>query len=229
MSSAAQSAFILLAIVFSFIWLQIPGLEYYSLQLVALIVLAYFVIKFLNKNNRFRFTPATLTPEIALITAAFLVFIGSTGTLESLFFPLSYLYLFFLVIVLAPFPAIMASLAVMTFFYILSPDLTPQHISSLLSLPLLLTVFLFTKKQYEYHKSDSALIDLQDRKIEEKEHQALLFIRTFLQPKLENLYDMSFHPQENKTIIQEQIKLMYGESEALLQELHDQDNDTEVV
>ncbi len=52
-----------------------------------------------------------------------------------------------------------------------------------------------------------------------------MFIKTFLQPKLEMLFQLSLHPEINQANIQEQIKLIHEESEQLLIQ-PDHDNTT---
>lgn len=225
MSSTAQIILVFLAIVLSYVWVSVPQLEYYSLQLVAAVILLYFGIKRFSKSSWSEIAPRALTAELAILTVGFLVFISSTGNMDSLFFPLSYIYLFFLVIALRPLAAIIASLGIMFFHYQITPTLTPDHISTLLSLPLLLFVFLFTKKQYESHQFDQQALVQQEEKLDAGAYTSKMFIKTFLQPKLEMLFQLSLHPEINQANIQEQIKLIHEESEHLLTQ-SDHDNTT---
>lgn len=225
MSSTAQIILVFLAIVLSYVWVSVPQLEYYSLQLVAAVILLYFGIKRFSKSSWSEIAPRALTAELAILTVGFLVFISSTGNMDSLFFPLSYIYLFFLVIALRPLAAIIASLGIMFFHYQVTPTLTPDHISTLLSLPLLLFVFLFTKKQYESHQFDQQTLVQQEEKLDAGAYTSKMFIKTFLQPKLEMLFQLSLHPEINQANIQEQIKLIHEESEHLLTQ-SDHDNTT---
>lgn len=225
MSSTAQIILVFLAIALSYVWVSVPQLEYYSLQLVAAVILLYFGIKRFSKSSWSEIAPRALTAELAILTVGFLVFISSTGNMDSLFFPLSYIYLFFLVIALRPLAAIIASLGIMFFHYQVTPTLTPDHISTLLSLPLLLFVFLFTKKQYESHQFDQQTLVQQEEKLDAGAYTSKMFIKTFLQPKLEMLFQLSLHPEINQANIQEQIKLIHEESEQLLIQ-PDHDNTT---
>lgn len=223
MSPAAQVVIMLSAIVFSFAWVSIPSLEYFSLQLVALVIIVYAIIKRASNSAWYAFAPRALSAEIALLTVSVLVCISATGNMESLYWPISYIHLFFLVIALRPPAAILSSLALVLFHYALTPSISPDHISTLASIPLLLLVFLFTKKQYEAHKIDAAIIEDQQQQLSAEEQSATTFIKQFLQPKLQYLFQLTYHPKENATNIQEQIRSIYLESERIFTQVHHDD------
>lgn len=219
MSSAAQTVFVAIAIVFSYVWVNMPELNYYSLQLLGVVLLLYFFLKYISHSTRWRNDSVAITLEIALLSVGFLVAIASSGNLNSPFFPFISLYLFFIVMALEPLAAMLTALTVVLFHYALAPQVNPHMVLSLASLPALITMFMFAKKQYIGHQEEKGeRLDLEEKKSEE-EHAAVLFIKTYLQPKLETLWQLSSHPEHNKETLQKQIQLIHDESEELLEDL----------
>lgn len=211
---------ILLAIIGCYVWLVTPDLTYYSPQLAGVLALSYFGLRFARKKRVLPLSQAHSSPEFACVSAAILLLIGSTGNLSSVFFPFAYIHLFFLTMSLRPFQAILVSVSVVFFHFALSPSASFANLSPLLSLLLMLLVFLFTKKQYEEYRKEHQVVEKQEEEISDQKSNAILFITTFLKPKMENLLKLSDYPEENKQVIARQILIIQDEVERLLEDVN---------
>ena len=216
---------ILIALVGCWLWLAGTSLSYYTPQLAAVLALTYFGIRFARKKHFLPLTQEQSTPEFALVSAAILLLIGSTGNIESIFFPLAYIHTFFLTMSLKPFQAILVSMAIVLFHFTLLGNATPQSLAQLISLFLMLFVFLFAKKQYEEHLREKAVVEQQEVELSDQQSNAILFITTFLKPKLESLLRLSDYPQENKEVINRQIIIIQDAVEQLLEVVNENKNE----
>ncbi len=174
-----------------------------------------------------------------LMTFALLLLIGSTGNLESLFFPLTYLHLFFLVLSAHSVTAVVTTLGLMLFHLSLNPQMAIHDWSNVLTIPILLVLFLFTKRQHEelvkarvgQERANQAkeLLKLHDkeqtRKLKQlsqikKEEEADLvtlesFLESFLKPKLEHMTELSKN-SESHLVIKAQVELLRKRVDELL-------------
>jgi len=212
MSRAAQVILLTLATFLSFAWLNIPELAPYSLQAFAACILAYFFLKKLNKSKLFPVLPKTTADELTLTLFAILLLVGATGLTSSLFFPLIYLYLFFLSISLDAFTAIAISLELILFFYAQIETFTNPEIAHLISLPLLQIFFLFARHQYQEAKKHKQLVEIESQELVsfqdalqyEDLWQGYLinFISQFLKPRLEILRKttITLNPTANQAL-----------------------------
>lgn len=220
MKSTAQSAAVFIALVGCYFWLSFSRLNYYSPQLAGLLILGYFFIRFARKKHVLPLSISRSSPELALVSASILLLIGSTGNIQSFFFPLTYLHIFFLTMTVKPPQAVFLSVGVIAFHYSLLGSLDPQGLSALLSIGLLLFIFLFAKRQYEEHIRKELVVEEQQEELSAQQSNAILFITTFLKPKLETLIHLSDYPEANKEVIQRQIIIIQEAVEELLQLVH---------
>lgn len=149
MSARYHALALLLAITLAYLWLQVPILKQYSFQIFSLFVAAFLIMKRFKKAKIWHIMPDMASFEITLITFAFLLLIGATGNTKSLFFPLGYIHLFFLVMASEVPTAIIATVAIMLFHYSVEPSLETTTIQAILTLPIMLAIFLFARKQYD--------------------------------------------------------------------------------
>ncbi len=241
-SSLAQILALSAALITAYIWLNVPTLEQYSLQVFALCILLYFILKKLNDAAVWEILPTTAVDEMVLVTFAFLILIGGTNGTESIFFPLIFIYLFFLSMTMKLPTAIALSLEVLLFFYALSPSPIPSPI--LINIPVVMTFFLFAKHQYEQAKEKQAIIEIESNELtsyqiylQQKDHELdqandkiwgwveflNSFVFSFLQPKIDNLIEMVDYPQ-NRQAVKGQLTLIRLELEKLKQHLNNQEN-----
>ncbi len=216
MSFPAQSIAIVGALVGSYVWLRINTLHPFTAQLAAGLVLVYFLIRLARKKHLLMLTEERSSPEFALFSACVFLLIGSTGNLHSLFFPLAYLHIFFLTMSVRPLQAVVLGIAVILFHYSLQGSIDLPTISTLSSLLLMLLVFLFAKNQYDDRVEKEQVVEAQEEEISEQQSNAVLFVSTFLKPKLETLLKLADYPEENKEVIIKQIILIKEEVEKLV-------------
>jgi hypothetical protein len=132
----------------AFVWLKTPSLSPYSLQLFGSSVIAYFVIKKLNKAEFWQLLPSPVSLEMAAATLAFLLVIGATGNLQSPLFALTFVHLFFLALSTHTVTAIVLTFAIVLFHYGMAKDITALEISSLTSIVVVMGFFMLVKDQF---------------------------------------------------------------------------------
>jgi len=141
-----------LAIVGAFLWLVVPVLQPFSLQIIAAATLLYFGIFFsrkgLFKQSWLQTDQFSLIYESGVISFILLLLIGSTGNTTSLLFPLSYAHLLLIAFTGKRATTILGTGAIILFHYLLTPTITAQVAVNLSSLPLMSFFFLFAKHQY---------------------------------------------------------------------------------
>lgn len=163
---------LLLSIALAYLWLQVPVLRNYSFQIFALFVAGFFFVKRFKKAKLWHILPDVASFEITLITFSFLLLIGATGNTQSYFFPLGYIHLFFLVMASEAPTAIVATITIMLFHYSIEPSLSLPTVQGIITLPIMLSIFLFAKKQYdEAHLNKIAAQRLE--KMRKKDHEQL--------------------------------------------------------
>lgn len=233
--SLAQILALSAAVFAAYVWLSFTSLAQYSLQVFALCILLYFVLKKLNDAAVWEILPTTAVDEMTLVTFAFLILIGATGGDESVFFPLIFIYLFFLSMTMRVATAITLCLEVLLFLYALSPS--PSLL--LVNIPIVMTFFLFAKYQYDQAKTKQTIIEIESNEL--NSYQIFLqqkdlqlneaegktwgwvkffnsFVFDFLQPKIDNLIQLVEFPQ-NHSMVKGQLTLIRLELEKLKQHL----------
>ncbi len=180
MSALAQTLAMLTSVLAAFFWLAIPSLEQYSLQVFALCILLYFVLKKINQANIWEILPSTAVDEMTLTTFGFLILLGATAGTSSIFFPIIYIYLFFVSMTLEIEASIATTLGVILFFYLQNPSLNQQNLAHLLSLPLVMIFYLFAKFQYQQAKQQEEVAK-QQQQLAQKEQQKANSYQVYLE------------------------------------------------
>lgn len=176
MSALLHTLLLLGSIGLAYLWMQIPNLDQYSLQAVALSTILFFVVKYFSRSkpgHSARIIPAFASLEVAILTFTLMLLIGSTGNTESLFYPLTYIHLFFLVLSTYTITAIVTTLGVMLYHYALMPTINTGDITDLIILPIVLVFFLFAKEEHERGIRERVTIAQEEtaiRHLEEKVH-----------------------------------------------------------
>lgn len=226
MSEKKHAMLILVAILLAYFWLVTPQLYAYSLQVFALATLLFFVLKRLNKAKFWHILPKNHSYEMFLVSFSLLVLVGSTGNTHSLFFPFSYIHLFFLVMSCSEKTAITSTMAILLLHYALSPVVTVTELTTLATIPLLLVFFLFAKKQYDEVVLNQKIIEKEQNTIvslEQTEHTLESFISQFLKPKLQILQSLLEENDQKNTdidcrVLKSQIDLLETESQKILEQ-----------
>jgi len=151
-----HSAFLILAVVLVFFWTSFPELSVYTLQLIALFVLAYFINQFYFQRKKLLFSRTNLTIDAVIFTLVILLLVASTGGLASPLFFLIYFLMFGLALLFEPLITFSLSLAMVLFFLLTPCKETPLHCKEaslqealqLLSLLLVTPLAMFFGRQY---------------------------------------------------------------------------------
>lgn len=213
---------LVLAIGLAFAWLSVPGLSQYSLQAFGLTILAYLILKRFTRAELWHIAPTPGSLEMSLVTFAFFILIGGTGNLTSVFFPLSFAYLFFLILA-SELPTIVIVTACLMLFHLgLTPELTQIELAHWLSLPLLMVLFLFGKYQYDQATSSHRLLVVKDEHLiitQANQSEVQRFLAEYLQPKLLYLQELAKFPDPNRRQLQQQLTTLTWELSKLLKKL----------
>lgn len=210
-SKSAHTLLILMAILGAYIWLLTPVLRPFSLQAFVLSFLAYFFIKFVQKQRLWHILPGYLSIEIALASFAFLLLIGATGNTNSLFFSLSYVHLFFLTFSTDRKTAIIATMAVVLFHFALEKTIGNIQIIELSTIPIMTVFFLFAKAQYDEVTRDRAMIESQRKiitQLSEEEQTAVTTITDEIVPKIAKLAASSPTADSSEQLQNLQVELL---------------------
>jgi hypothetical protein len=215
MSALTQTVLLSMVIAFVYVWLHVPTLAYYSLQIYALSIVFYFILKYLSRAKFWHIAPTAHSLEMMVATFSFLLLIGSTGNTSSVLYPLGYVHLFFLVFATPISTSIITTLLIILFHFGLSEGNLYQELPHLLTLPLMLILFLFTKHQHQELILEKHMI--------QQEEQNIGFVQKFLQefinPKLTLLKNLSENAYQNQDGIISQIMLIEIEINKLIAKL----------
>ncbi len=166
LSPLSHGLVLVTAVVLAYLFEIIPGVKNFALQVVGLTLLAFFLIKYLShKTQKLTLIPRYATLELAILTFGLLLCIGATGNLTSPLFFLAYVHLFVVVLSTYPESAVVTGMAVIWYHYAISPQTAGDHVSSLLSLPIMLAIFLYAKNEHEKSVQESALRNLEEQKL----------------------------------------------------------------
>ena len=177
-----------LIVIVAYWWLKTPVLNQFSLQAFAFILLIYFGFKhWQRKHHALHFAPRQMSLEIGALLFGILLLIGATGNQASIFYPLTFLNLFFLAFATPPATAILIAILLMWFFYAIDPALNWNHLLSLFELPFLTLIFLFARKQYWQTQQINQKVRQQDLLLQNENREILSFFRQSLKPQLQNL------------------------------------------
>lgn len=242
MSALAQLLALSGSIVVAFVWLNVPPLHQFSLPAFGGCILLYFLLKKINDAKIWQLLPTTAVDEMVLVTFAFLILIGATDGASSVFFFLSYVYLFFVSMTIDIWPATVLTLETVLFLYALTPDLSWLNFSHLLSLPVVMSFFLFGRFQYQRAKENQNIIEIehhqlnnyqiyvanQQQQLHHLHQQAnitsdylLIFLENYLQPKITQLQNLINFPA-NINPIKGQLALINLKITALIAQLKQQ-------
>ena len=218
MSSLVHTLALFASILLAYVWLSVDSLQPYSLQIFALTTAIFFIVKRLGKAKFWHIAPEHASLEITLSTLAFLLLIGATGNVSSVFFPLSFVHLLFLVLACRPITAITTTALVVLFHLGLAGTISLATLQTLAALPIVLLIFLFAKTQYDEAGAAKAIVADEAQNLEETEQarQSLeQFLTTFLQPRMQTLAQGLENNAATKELAT-QLSLMNSEINKLL-------------
>jgi hypothetical protein len=224
MNPLLHGVLLISSIALAYWWLQIPSLQFYSLQVFALTVVIYFVVKKIGqkKVKLWQFMPAHTSLEMIIATFAFMLLIGSTGNLNSPFYALSYVHLFLLVFTTGYKTSSIATAVIMLFHLSLTPGEITALAANIASLPIIFFFFLFARSQYDQVIREKKIIandELAVNSLEKDKLDLQAFLTEFIHKKVLQLKTLSQEPQTNKQAILGQLSLLEIEIERKLSQL----------
>ncbi|MFC1711688.1 hypothetical protein ACFLZ1_03830 [Patescibacteria group bacterium] len=142
-----HALFLALAVILSFVWVQNPHLSIYTLQLIAVFILLFFVSSRLKIEKQKQNLVGQLMSS-TIFTMVVLLLVLSTGGLGSPLFFLVYFLLFGLSLILEPINTIFLSTILIIIFTISNPVSVFDNLIPLFSLLLITPLSLFFGRQY---------------------------------------------------------------------------------
>lgn len=235
-----HTLFLAVAVVVAFLWTSSPALSYYTLQLIAVFILLFFLNQF--RSRRGGATPPhsrriNQTIDAVIFTMVVLLLVTSTGGLKSPVFFLLYFLMFGLSLLLEPAVSLSLSVAMFLLFFLSPSSPNPtEDVLQLFSLILITPLALFFDHQYlKLLEEEDKIKILQDEEkitqnlIAEKKKNVFLwtslelkkYLTTVLNEISEMLADVShlnFRQQERLYKICKQLLKLIKSSEELKEE-----------
>ncbi len=134
--------FLLVAILLTFVWTANPVLSGFTLQLVAILIIFYFLNRFWQRRK----FGVTMAIDGLIFTLVSLLLVAETGGLSSPLFFILYILLFGLALLYEPLITLIFSLALSIFFYPQTENIA--NLVQIISLLIIMPVALFFGKQY---------------------------------------------------------------------------------
>ncbi len=212
---------LIVALALAYAWVALPELRIYSLQLSALGLLLFFLLKRLSHSRMHHVLPQPDSLEAALLLGVVSLGIGATGGLASPFLPVYYLLLFITVLTLS----LSSNLIVLTGMCLFLWGTTPHpldsvHLIELISLPFLLPLMVFARMQFDEAKEQKYLAQQEEVLLNEQEEQVVEFLSDHLHPKLQNLRLALETSPENNWMVRRQLEVLEKDSQQLLLKVH---------
>lgn len=190
LSSLIYSLFLILAAGLSFFWLNQPALSLHTLQLIAFLILIYFLNNWVQpKKNK-------LIPSLVLTMVVLLLVLSTGGLISPLFF-LIYFLLFGLSLTLEPAVTVPLAAGLIIFFFIDNPSHSFDNLIPLLSLILITPLSLFFGKQYLKvlnQKGEIKFLKKKEQKtsqdISQEETNVLLWLNLNLRKGISQIVDL---------------------------------------
>jgi DNA repair exonuclease SbcCD ATPase subunit len=190
MPQKLHAVLLILTVFAVYVWLQVPLLNQYSLQAFAVAAAIYLILKRLDNAKWWHVVPSFSSIEMIVATFGFLLLVGATGNTESVFYPLAYLHLFFITFTCHRGTALLLTLAIMGFHYGMTPELTLGHVVELGMIPIMATIFLFARQQYDEVRRERELLEEDElilQQLSQDETEALDIINGSLLPAVRRL------------------------------------------
>lgn len=224
----AHTILLIIATLGVYLWLMVPGLSVYTLQLVAVLVLLYLGSHWLRSKNPKWFHRSAITLDLTILTSMILLLVVETGALTSPFFFLIY-FLLFAVSMLYEIEATLVLTGVLVLFFMFAGSANwPQILSLIMVTPLAI----FTGHQYESTLEAKRLNAQLTKHLGDEESDILLFLSLNLKKTLLTALDsLSLAiPQEHVKDVRLQLQTLYQDLKNLyrsadeLQEVIDHEN-----
>lgn len=184
--------FLLAAILLTFVWTSNPVLSGFTLQLVAILIILYFLNRFWQRNK----FGVTLAIDGLIFALVSLLLVAETGGLTSPLFFILYILLFGLALLYDPLITLIFCLVLSFFFYSQVKDLT--GLVQIIGLLLITPIALFFGRQYlRLLEEESKIKVLEIRKgtlekeVSQQERETLLWLNLDFKDHLIQIMEVS--------------------------------------
>ena len=217
-----------MSVLAAYLYLQIPFLKHYFLQVFAFISALYLILQKKQRGGVFLILPENSSANLALINFAFLLFTGASGSLASPFFAITFIELFFIALTVPAKTSLLLVLEIMVFHFSLSIAnsanfvLSVAELSNLIALPIVTIFYLFAKNQYEKAYNNRLLVDAQARELSraQRDDQAVAdFVTSLINRRLPMLEFLLSFPEKNKTAINSEIQVLKQDLNLLIRQI----------
>jgi len=225
--SLKQAVILTMSVLSVYLFLQIPFLRSFSLQVFALLVVIYLLLLRLTARRLDIFNEGANT-HFVWLNSALLLLTGYSGSLYSIFFVITFIHLFLLSMSNDYKVALLVTLQIMAFHFSLSIAISPNFIldgaalTNLLALPMVSVFYLFAKWQYRRAYYNSLLVDAgvsELRKAKSDDYAVAEFVSNLLNRRLPMLEFLLSFPERNKPAIVSEVKILKQDLHAFLRQL----------
>ncbi len=235
MSANKYAVLLTMSVLSAYLYLQIPALKHYYLQAFALASALYLLFQ---KRQRGRFSlvlPENNSANLALLSFAVLLLVGASGALSSVFFAVTFIYLFFLALSVPLFVALLITLEVMAFYFSMSIALQSSLAlpmtawSNLVAIPVVMMFYLFARAQYEKAYQNSLLMKAESRELlraRSDDEAVNEFVTSLINKRLPMLEFLLSFPAQNKTAIDSEIVVLKRDLNVLLRQIEQSQQST---
>lgn len=216
-----------------YVWVSTPGTAGYTLQLVAVLVLAYAGAHFFKSRRQPARSHVTL--DLTLLTSMIVILVTETGALLSPFFFLLY-FLLFVVAFVYEIEATLVLTGTLILYFLILPttnlsDLT--HMSEIFALLMITPLAIFTGHEYEKVAETRKIAANLSKHLSAEENDMLLFLSLNLKKTLLSSLDSLslIIPKTKLTDARMNLELLYQDLKNLyrsadeLQQVIDRESD----
>jgi len=188
-----HTLFLILSLGLTYLWTRNPSLSPFNLQATGLLILFYFVTKFVTgkpAESAGKAKGAQNTLDAIIFTTITFLIVTTTGGVHSPVFFLLYFLLFALSLLFEPIQSIILSLLLIALFgYDLSNNFDNLALINLITLFLTTPIAMIFGKKYLQTLEDLGKIKQLNKIISEEETDTLLWLTTRARPTLISLLD----------------------------------------
>ena len=226
-----------MTVVFAYVFLQVPPVSKYSLQVFAILFILYWWRQRRRRGKTFYIFAELSSINIFFLNTAFLILIGGSQGLNSPFFALTFIQLFFVALSCEKQLAILLSLELVLFYLglglnqyglALTQTLSMTEISNLLAIPLVMVFYLFGKVQYQRAYYRSLLLDSekQERLRAQADDLAVAaFVHSLLDRRLPMLEYLLTFPEKNSHVLSAEVQILKQDLNVLIKEIEKKERD----
>jgi len=191
-----HSLFLVAAVILAFLWTSHPTLSVYTLQLIAVFILFFFLNQFLSRHQKRKIN---LTLDAVIFTLVVFLLVTSTGGLSSPLFFLIYFLMFGLSLLFEPFITLTLTVTMILFFVVTpTKEESLTEALQLFSLLLITPLALFFGRQYlKLLKSEEKIkileeeSEIMEEQIEKEETDVLMWATLELKKGLTEILDQT--------------------------------------